>query len=645
MRKLSALISLALLIITLFNIFVTIPISAQTEEWEGQSIVWFYNNLTSEDRKKIRQAMDYAIPRQQIIDTVLQGLAVPIATGIGQNMMGYDPSVKPREYNITKAKQLMAEVFGKIYDNSTGAKANSTHTTTPYFKMVIIVPGTNEARGPLATLIQTSLKDIGIAVDLKFWHQYVFDQRIYNPQNVGFDYAHGGFDAYIAGYSASVDPDYSSRYYPSQFAPNGENNQWIENEEVVEIINLSLTSPNLDDRLATLKEFQAWFYEWVPKSIILQAYDLFAVDPYLEGLDTYLVSNFENYTIVHPVDGSQDILTYIIPGDLVAFNPLLSNSYYDSIVTRNIFRPLASIRGAYNLTHAVGVLAEYWTTSEDGLVWDVKLREGVQWHDGTELTADDVVFTYQACLEEELGSPKLTFMKDRFGQNGSSNIEKIDKYNVRFTLESFYPYVTTAVFDLNILQKAQMEQIDFVDWKTHRTNTGIEKLIGCGPYKFENYDPWSTVTLVKSDNYNQDKMGHDPNAVGGGIWWPNASIETVHITVVKEVATCLNGLESGKYDIIDPHSGLQTQYDELLEADWADIIVSQGYSWEELAYNHYDPRWGMNPGKPSDLYPGNYQEQPDYVNQVYLFFLITFFSFLVLIIIVGITILQKIGVM
>jgi len=288
MRKLSALIFLVLLLMTLFNTFVPIPISIQKEEWERRSIDWFYNNLTSEDRKKIRQAMDYAIPRQQIIDTVMQGLAVPIATEIGQNMVGYDPSVQPREYNIPKAKRLMADVFGKIYDNSLGTKANSTHTTTPYFKMVIIALITNDITMELAARIRTSFKAIGIDVILRsFYDEFVFNQIFKYDERVGFDYNHGGFDVYVARYSASTDPDYSSRYYPSYFAPHGENTQWIENEEVVEIINRSLTLPNLDDRLAALKEFQAWSYEWVPKSIILQAYNLFAVDPYLEGLVYY----------------------------------------------------------------------------------------------------------------------------------------------------------------------------------------------------------------------------------------------------------------------------------------------------------------------------------------------------------------------
>ena len=620
----------------------TVPVTVQTEEWENKGISWYYENLGDADRKKIRQAMDYAIPRQQIINTVMHSLAVPLATEIGQNMMGYDPSIRPREYNITRAKTLLAEVFGKIYNNSPGVEANSTHTTIPYFRMILIVPTDNSARIQWIKLIDTEFQNIGIDTTLKFWNWNIIMPRLFlDPiqDPIGADYAHGGYDAYFVGFDASADPDYSSRYYPSQFAPNGSNTQWIENEEVVEIINRSLTSPALDDRLRALKDFQAWFYEWVPKSIILQAYNIYAVDPYLEGLDTYLSSNFENCTIIHPINGSQDTLTYTIPGNFVAFNPLLSNNYYDSIVARNIFNPLVSRRGAYNLTHPVGVLAESWTSSDDGLVWEVKLREGVQWHDGTEVTADDVVFSYQTCFEEELGSPKLGFMQDLFGKNKSSNIEKIDKFNVRFTLESFYPYVTKAVFSLSILQKAQMEQIDFVDWKTHGTNTGTVKLIGCGPYEFNSFYNPNNVILIKSDHYNQGRMGHDPDALGGGIWWPNASIETINVCIVSSPFTAVTGLK-GTYDIIDPRTGIQSQYDELLEAEWADIIISLQYGWEELAYNHYDPKWGINP---HILY--GYQPPPDYKTRNNLYFFFSLLPLVILIPVTGIKILQKVMVM
>ena len=88
--------------------------SPTTEVWEGQGLEWYYDNLDDIDRRKIRQAMDYSIPRQQIIDDLHNGLAVPLATEIGQNVMGYDDSVQPRSYSITTARALMAEAYESL---------------------------------------------------------------------------------------------------------------------------------------------------------------------------------------------------------------------------------------------------------------------------------------------------------------------------------------------------------------------------------------------------------------------------------------------------------------------------------------------------------------------------------------------------
>lgn len=59
--------------------------------------------------KRVRQAMNYAIDVQGIIDTVLGGNAQRVATIVPQQNFGYDDSIQPYEYNLEKAKELMAE--------------------------------------------------------------------------------------------------------------------------------------------------------------------------------------------------------------------------------------------------------------------------------------------------------------------------------------------------------------------------------------------------------------------------------------------------------------------------------------------------------------------------------------------------------
>ncbi len=77
------------------------------------------------------------------------------------------------------------------------------------------------------------------------------------------------------------------------------------------------------------------------------------------------------------------------------FNPLTSSTAYDRYIYDLIFTYLLEVEPSGALT-TDGSLTKEYTVSEDGLVYTFKLREGIKWHDGTDVTADDVVFSYNA---------------------------------------------------------------------------------------------------------------------------------------------------------------------------------------------------------------------------------------------------------
>jgi ABC-type transport system substrate-binding protein len=607
MRKLKFFLILAPLVLSTFFLLSTIPIASAQEEWEDVGLDWYYDNLTEEDRKKIRQALDYVIPREQVIEGLMKGYAIPLATEIGANMLGYDESIQPRAFNSTKALELLADVFGKTYDPDQSADDPDTYTDVPYFSMTLISPTTNVARTQWAAMTAQAFQNIGVDVELKWWNWNIIMPRLFlDPPGVGLDYEHGGFDGYFIGMGATADPDYSGEYFASNFAPAGDNAHWIEREDIADIINRSLTDPDFNDRLDALQEFQEWFYEWVPKSIIRQELMIYPMHPDMEGFDVY---NYGRSPWVHNVTiPSIDTITTAVPGDFVDFNPMLSNSWYDSVFTGNLHLVLAARRGLYNLSHPVAQAAESWTSTPDGLEWTINLREGLTFHNGSEVTADDVVFSYDAaynCPASSWAGQMTTWF------NSSDDIVKVDKYTVKMTLKDFYPYVESAVFAVPILSKAQMESVSFDDWKTHATNTGSEALLGCGPYKFVEYDGSTTATSTKYSGWNPTLMGHDPDAIGGGIWWESVGPTNYITTVIKEATPAVTSLKTKVVHLLDPNTGVHAQIEDI-EADTENfkVVTSLEYGWQELSYNHYDPRWGLNPHDPREMYPEDYEEAP-----------------------------------
>ncbi|MCC6793380.1 MAG: hypothetical protein IT336_16975, partial [Thermomicrobiales bacterium] len=104
------------------------------------------------------------------------------------------------------------------------------------------------------------------------------------------------------------------------------------------------------------------------------------------------------------------------------FNPLLNDVriwLYDGLV-----------RFDENM-NPIPDLAESWEVSADGLVYTFKLRQNVVFHDGTAMTADDVVFTAELTLNESINSP----YRSKFIINGQPVVwAKVDDFTVTATL-------------------------------------------------------------------------------------------------------------------------------------------------------------------------------------------------------------------
>lgn len=573
------------------------------EKINEKPLEWYYDNLTPEKRKKIRQAMDMVIPRDEIVYGIADGWGVAeTATPIGpQISYAYDPSILARAYDPSGALDLLEEVFGYRYNSYA-----FDETRDPYFHMTLTVPTTNLARIQWATLISRSFGRIGIDVDLKWWNWNIFMPRVFDdPIGIGFDYEHGGHDAYFVGYGSeqlggmnvyTKGIDYSDMYISTKFPPDGENTGWIVNSVVDDIWDRAIESEDMTERIQALKDFQTWFYEEVPKSIVFQGKDVYAMNVSLSGFDPLHGHNFQNWTL----PGSD--LTYVQPFIFTNFNPLFAGGIWnpDICVSESVHGSLTKMRGEHNITHPVGFLAESWSHTPDYLTWDVNLKDGVLWHDGTEVTAEDVVFTYRAVFNDSLNvnANLKELMTDIFGQ--ASNIVEMDTYHVRFYLPDFHPFVESLGFGLTILQKAQLNPIS--DWRNHGTNLGTEQLQGFGPYYFNGFDG-TTVTLSKADTYNDLRMGHDPYAVGGPIWWPNASIETVYVKHVENPEDAFTNLETGNYHVIDPLMDITKYYHTIASSSWGKIVETPAWGWQELSYNQYSPIWGMNPQDPRGMYP------------------------------------------
>jgi peptide/nickel transport system substrate-binding protein len=138
-------------------------------------------------------------------------------------------------------------------------------------------------------------------------------------------------------------------------------------------------------------------------------------------------------------------------------------------------------------------LAESVEISQDGITYTFKLRQGVKFHDGSDLKASDVVFTYKRLVDPATASPSaadLDSMQDITAPDDSTVVVTLKTPDASFL-------GITANADLSILSEAVGKATN---------NNFAEKVVGTGPFMYKDYVPNTSFTVDKNPNYWEEGL-------------------------------------------------------------------------------------------------------------------------------------------
>ena len=202
---------------------------------------------------------------------------------------------------------------------------------------------------------------------------------------------------------------------------------------------------------------------------------------------------FKKYVKTYPAVGGEYIEGLI--GSPKNVNPLYDSARdVDSDISRLIYSSLFK-RGKNG--EIVNDLVDNYSLSDNGLEYTVKIKQNVKWHNSENLTADDVIFTFEAIKNIDYGSPLR-------GTFSNVSIEKIDDFSFKFILTEVYSnFVELLTF--GILPQNLWSDIPSTNAFLNELNI---KPIGSGPYKFK------SLTKNKAGDIKEFTLVSNPDYYG-----------------------------------------------------------------------------------------------------------------------------------
>lgn len=229
-------------------------------------------------------------------------------------------------------------------------------------------------------------------------------------------------------------------------------------------------------------------------------------------------------------------------------------------LSRPIYESLVTLNENWEVTPQ---LAESYEISEDGTVVTFKLRQGVLFHNGEEMKAEDVIASMEKWTEySSLAKSMLS---------GAEWVE-VDEYTVELHLERPSGLVMQTLADQNqvaaIMPKEVAEAADA---------TGAKEYIGTGPFKFEEWQTDQYVKMVRFEDYQP--LNDSPSGLAGE---KLALVDEIYWYFVPDESTRNAGLISGEYDIA---TGISYDTVEQIEAVPHLSAYIHPYGFQMLVFN------------------------------------------------------------
>jgi peptide/nickel transport system substrate-binding protein len=220
-------------------------------------------------------------------------------------------------------------------------------------------------------------------------------------------------------------------------------------------------------------------------------------------------------------------------GDITTLDPHANNESFNNSQLLNMYEPLARRGKDYSMRPWLATSWENVAPTK----WIVKLRKGATFHDGTPVTAEDVIFSHDRA--------RLADSTFKLYASQAGTIRKIDEHTLEFTTPLPNPVMHESLGTIFIMSKAWAEKNKSVrpqDFRAKEETYASRHAMGSGPYTLVSYEPGVKTVFRKNPT-----------------WWGlkeglfEGNVDTVEYRPIANAATRMAALRSGELDfVLDP---------------------------------------------------------------------------------------------
>jgi len=244
-----------------------------------------------------------------------------------------------------------------------------------------------------------------------------------------------------------------------------------------------------------------------------------------------------------------------IAGEPDQLDPHRTTSYFAFQVLENVFDTLVEPDEDLQMQPA---LAESWELSDDQLTWTFELRDDVTFHDGSDFTAEDVVYSYNRIIDEELANAW------RF--SAVEEVVAVDEDTVEIRVGQPTPNLLSSLGGFKGMAIVQQDNVESGDITTAP--------VGTGPFRLTDYTSGDSIELAAVEDH----------------WSGTPDVDGVEFRFISEGSTALSALRAGEIDWTD---SIPAQQVTTLEGDDAvELGTSPSNDYWYLALNQAKKPFG-----------------------------------------------------